>query len=1118
MSLKLIFQAAILSIASISVYAESQEELDYKPDELIVRFKKDNGKSKTLHEKQIFIDKQSGGKIKKSFKRISDLHVIELPKNLKVKDALKKYKYSKEILYVEPNYKLYLHSTIPNDPYFSILWGLHNTGQEHPLVGGGTTYGNEDADIDAPEAWDIYTGSQDVIVAVLDSGIDYIHPDLFANMWVNQAELIGDPNSDDDGNGYKDDIYGYDFADSDSDPNDYYLHGTHVAGTIGAVGNNNTGVSGVCWGVRLMSVKIFPNYGETTFTSHAIEGIEYAIENGAKVLNNSWGGHTYSNSLSDAINDAKESNVLFVVSAGNYRFGESTLDNDIDPVYPASYDCENIISVLATNSIDEIPWWSHCGATKVDIGAPGDDIFSTFPTYMTPDMQNGGFSTDYETINGTSMAAPHISGACALVWSMYPHYTYSAIKDIILKSVDKLDSLEGLCVSEGRLNVHKALLLAHPLDLEIERIDPNTCVVPWDSVTFEITYGNPTTTDENDPNNYIGPAYNTEIHFTLPQELEYSNINDPNYNLLARKFIWDVGTLDPNEFGTIQVTLQVTEAAEPMGVVESTVKMYSSIGYGQATEETEVCCWGGGKIYVNVFADGYETGVDWENAYTDLQDALARAGKECGNEIWVAKGIYYPTDGSNQIASFEMVEGVDVYGGFAGNEPNDFDMQDRQYIQHRTYLSGNIDTTGNDDSLIVVRAENISDTTTVLDGFIITYSAFAGVSCDNADIMIRNCAFTDNDANGLYCFQSSPAVSDSIFVYNGVNGIYDCNESNPIIERCILSNNGHNGIRCIRNASLTVNNSWIHHNFEDGIQFENAADGSEVRNNTIVYNELYGVSVLEGTSPTIKNCILWGNSEGALEECSATYSCFETGNQGTGNIDDDPNFAYENPSFFNFHLHPDSLCRDAGDSASYTNETDIDGDSRVVGSKVDMGADEIYCEDAFIDLDWNADGVFNYMEYEDFSKAWLSCDPNVYTETDPNIWDTWVQWGKKCDLYDDGKIDLLDLELFLDIPWIGRACWFQMDNWIYTLGEVRRETDQMAESQSSSTAFQSTLPGSPAGLQEQIDQITEIIDWLETIWAEDPQVQQEIDTQQWNKFMDSIYEWFNYLDGLSDYD
>lgn len=1135
MSLKPLILAIIVLAITPFVCAANQEELDYKTGELLVRFKKENDKSKSISTKQAIIKAKGGKKIKKSFKRLPDLHVIELPKNIKVKDALKKFKGSKDVLYAEPNYKIYLHSTIPNDSDFSKLWGLHNTGQEHPMDGGGTGFGTEDADIDAPEGWEIFTGSQDIIVAVLDSGIDYNHPDLLSNMWVNQAELVGDPNSDDDGNDYKDDIYGFDFADYDSDPNDYYLHGTHVAGTIGAVGNNNEGVVGVCWNVKLMSVKIFPNYGETTFISRAIEGIEYAVDNGAKILNNSWGGYIYSQSLKDAINDAKNEGVLFVASAGND--GE---DNDdpgasvnYTPAYPSSYDCENIIAVMASDHDDTRSfhtfWASNYGTATVDLAAPGSDIFSTFPTYETPAMEYWGLSTDYETISGTSMAAPHVSGACALVWSMYPHLSMSEVKQVILDSADELNSLQGLCVTGARLNVYQALLHAHPLDIDIEDdiADPNGCVVPYDEITYTISYSNPSVTNSNDPN-YFGAAEETEITFELPVQLDYTDVFDPNYNMFTRTFTWDVGTLEPQESDTITVTLTVNQNAEPLGTFGSKVKMLSSVGYGEATEETRVCSWGGDIIYVDAFADGpVETGVSWDNAYKTLQKALTRARKSSVDEIWVARGIYTPDEGSDPSISFDMIEGVSLYGGFNGTEDS---VNDRNFIVNKTYLSGNVDAGGDDDSDIVVNTEpdSVISSWTVLDGFIITHSTEAGIYCNEADLTIQNCVVTDNDAKGIDIYKSEPFILDSIITDNGASGIYDCNEADVSIERCIISMNEGNGISCRLNAKLSLTNSLIYGN-DDGVSFDGAATGSLIRNNTIVGNLMNGIAVVQGSSPTVKNCIIWDNSEGDLSGCSATYSCFDDGYQGTGNTDDDPSFAYNDPAAHNYHLHTGSPCVDTGDSNSYSSEYDIDGEIRVYGSLVDMGADEVYScdaslslDDVYNDMDFNSDGAVNYYEFSRLSYAWLTHDPNDPSlPTDPNdpeyISDpnTFEKYDVTQDFNSDYVIDISDLDYFTG-KWLWIACWFQTDTWVSTFGDVEGDTDEMLSEQTTGTAYFAS-----AGVAENIDDVPieeqlygtlQMIETLEDIWLDDPDIQNHIEEDEWDNFMKQLYTQFNILE------
>jgi subtilisin family serine protease len=386
----------------------------------------------------------------------SGLTVVKLPEGMSVADACIQFNQSANVLYAEPNYK-YKLLAVPNDPMFPDIWGMDNTGQ---------TGGTEDADVDAPEAWDIQTGSPDIIIAVTDSGIDYTHPDLADNMWVNSAEMRGSPDVDDDGNGYVDDIYGYDFAgavardadDDDSDPIDNHFHGTHVAGIIGAVGNNGMGVTGVCWNVKLMALKVFAddyNVEPEVFISEAVEAIGYAVDNGAKIINASWGGNFHSQALYDAIRDAGNAGVLFVTAAGN-DFGS---DNDVNPVYPASFNLDNIISVMSTDHDDQRSDFSNYGETSVDIAEPGTEILSTSPTTQNFAMLVFNVSTNYETLSGTSLSAPYASGACALIWAEYPTLAHGTVKGILLKTVDPVLSSPRLCLSGGRINLYSALTL-----------------------------------------------------------------------------------------------------------------------------------------------------------------------------------------------------------------------------------------------------------------------------------------------------------------------------------------------------------------------------------------------------------------------------------------------------------------------------------------------------------------------------------------------------------------------------------------------------------------------------------------------------------------------------------
>jgi subtilisin family serine protease len=296
---------------------------------------------------------------------------VKLPPGKSVKAAIAENWRARDrrILAVEPNYRVRI-AGVPDDPLFTQMWGLNNTGQS-----GGT----EDADIDAPETWDVATGvpeTSEVIVAIIDTGIDYLHPDLAENVWVNAGE-IGGNNIDDDGNGYVDDVYGYDFFQEDSDPSDTHGHGTHCAGTIGAVGNNELGVTGVNWRCKLMGLRFIGASGGGNL-GDAIEAINYAVDNGAKILNCSWGGDGYSESLKAAIANARDHGVLFVAAAGN-----EGRNNDAEPFYPASYKLSNVISVAATNHTDTLAGFSCYGAESVHVGAPGVNILSCLPKYKT---------------------------------------------------------------------------------------------------------------------------------------------------------------------------------------------------------------------------------------------------------------------------------------------------------------------------------------------------------------------------------------------------------------------------------------------------------------------------------------------------------------------------------------------------------------------------------------------------------------------------------------------------------------------------------------------------------------------------------------------------------------
>ena len=341
-------------------------------------------------------------------------------------------KNSGQFTYAEPDYQVKA-LLAPNDLRFQdgTLWGLQNTGQDGGVSG---------VDINAAKAWDVTTGTNTVLIAVIDTGVRYTHRDLVANIWTNPGEIPGN-GIDDDGNGYVDDVHGINAISGSGDPFDDNDHGTHVSGTIGAAANNGEPSVGVAWKVSIMGLK-FLNQDGSGFTADAIRCLQYAVKMKAKVSNNSWGGGPADQAMSDALTAARTAGHLFVAAAGN-----SAVNNDVDPAYPASYGLDNMISVAAIDRKGQLANFSNYGRRSVHIGAPGVDIFSSF----------AGSDTDYSTISGTSMATPHVVGVAALVLAAHPTAKIFELRERILNSAVPLKSLSATTVTGGRLDAFNAV-------------------------------------------------------------------------------------------------------------------------------------------------------------------------------------------------------------------------------------------------------------------------------------------------------------------------------------------------------------------------------------------------------------------------------------------------------------------------------------------------------------------------------------------------------------------------------------------------------------------------------------------------------------------------------------
>jgi subtilisin family serine protease len=414
------------------------ERLEYVPGEVIVKFR--YGVSKSIRQSAL---NAVGAEVRErivtqAMRAAGDnegLTVMRVPAS--VHEAINALRQSPGVVYAEPNYYVY-HNATSNDPFYTdgSLWGMY---------GDATTPANQYGS-QAGEAWAAGNiGSNTVHIGVIDEGAMFTHEDLAGQIWTNPFDP--EDGVDNDGNGYIDDIHGWDFDGNDNSTFDGSQddHGTHVSGTIGAIGGNATGVVGVSWNVSMITVKFLGRRGGTT--ANAVKAVDYVTDLKTRhslnlpATNNSWGGGGFSQALKDAIERANAAEILFVAAAGN-----DSKDNDSSPSYPASYSNANIIAVASITSSGSLSGFSNFGATSVDLGAPGSGIYSTLPG------RRPGTST-YGSYNGTSMATPHVTGGVALYAASNPGATAATIKDAILSSTVPTASLSGKTVTGGRLNV-----------------------------------------------------------------------------------------------------------------------------------------------------------------------------------------------------------------------------------------------------------------------------------------------------------------------------------------------------------------------------------------------------------------------------------------------------------------------------------------------------------------------------------------------------------------------------------------------------------------------------------------------------------------------------------------
>jgi uncharacterized repeat protein (TIGR01451 family) len=605
----------------------------------------------------------------------------------------------------------------------------------------------------------------------------------------------------------------------------------------------------------------------------------------------------------------------------------------------------------------------------------------------------------------------------------------------------------------GKLNEPEiALVLTKQDNLE------SGCVSPGDPITYTIQWENQSTQWVTDVAlvDYlpVGASYPVSQIFDPATMTFYSS--DPNYDEEYHTYTWVLDDIAPMSSGSQQLTVYVNDKSQPGLPLHNQAKLTSSLGVSRAEEYTPVCCWGGDVIYVDQRATGNNNGTSWKNAYTDLQAALIRAAAGCATEVRVAYGTYDP--GRAADTTFAIPDGVCVYGGYRGGS---FNPNDRNPKRYATILSGSSDSDERNETIVTMGDGSL------LDGFTITDAAEYGVYGTGADFTIEKCIVENSDGYGIYSADGNVTVKWCKIYGSQFDGVYHRGSHYTLtVENSWIMRNGVYGIYCI-NSTPTVKNSIISESNLSEIGYEgicivNPTYSPVLYNNTIANNKAEGIFFTDNANasndpnfkdyPDVQNCIVYYNNNGGPQfagvnpDLVANFCCIQDCNTvNTNNFDDEPGFAYTVdpngiPDPNNYHLSAGSFCIDRGNpdpAMGYASQVDYDNEARQYGDRVDVGADEVYnCDDEYLSqadvynaLDWNADGIVNLVEFNEFSAAWLSHNPkDPLWLANPNLVDpnAAAAWNPMCNLDSTGSsthtIDTADLTVFLN-DWLWVACW-----------------------------------------------------------------------------------------------
>ncbi len=692
-------------------------------------------------------------------------------------------------------------------------------------------------------------------------------------------------------------------------------------------------------------------------------------------------------------------------------------------------------------------------------------------------------------------------------------------EDVLKWTLYRVTESGTLRITGTGTNEHDAIHLQRNY-LDFTKVaDVNECVSPLDTFEYQICYNNDT----------IFTYDNAFIIDWLPDDVEYPAgqdtyvvdgndlvfvAGDSNYNEEEHYYVWEIGTISPDDANCVSIEVQVKEYVEPGSILHNVAELWADDGdylIARDVNDLTICCWDEDPniLYVDEKAKGYNIGTSWINAYTDLADALERATySKCSENfiIYVAQGTYDPNETEDN--SFVLPDGCSVYGGF---KTGGCSFEDRNPKKYKTVLTGLIDGNNIPDVDIIVTMGD----ETLLDGFTVTQSDTYAIYGNEIDCSIENCMITQNLGYGIRVINGDLLVKWCQIKSNEFYGVRHSGDGyNLIIENSQILRNRQYGIHCLQSTPIIKNSviseSDLANEGLQGIRILNPWDNPVLHNNTIANNKAEGISFVDSVNtpkkyPDLQNCIIYYNNKGGGNQLAglnadevANFCCIQDCNTlNTNNFNHIPEFAYVidpngTPDPNNYHLAADSFCKDLGNpSLTYTSQVDMDDDNRVSGNYVDIGADEVDCEDVHHDLDWNADGIVNMYEFSVLSAAWLSRDPNDPTlPTDPNFIDPndFIGWNPKCDLHEDYTIDISDLMVLCeDDPetWLWVACWKDIDSTVI-------ESTQMSSMAMNSLFFSADAFSLETTAIEEVesevssDTVIQILLFLDDVIADEP--------------------------------